>query len=232
MKKSIIISGPPNFEKLAKALEFVNDYSPENIELINGFDINSKYNFRNCEKHTEIIIIDNVNTFEELESLVYYCVNNEVEVCKQGKEHFFIEPQFIFITELEMMNRTLPLSFSKRVDIISYFKVIEPDVKKNIVWDDRELKAFETNEEHIEALKADKKLFWELFIEAKKILKRTENSCFKMHNEIMELKSKLLNTRNALTDIEKLYKGNYEMPASKALKKAQMIAFQSLHETL
>lgn len=30
-----------------------------------------------------------------------------------------------------------------------------------------------------------------------------------------------------LYEIEKLYKGDYEMPASKALKKAQMIAFQS-----
>lgn len=99
MHKSIIITGPNGSGKTSIAMDIANQYPKNEVAMISSFNLrllNNPFLFHQCNSSTKLVILDEINSYEELRNAIQFDANG-IRVNQRGKIAHQIEPYLIFV---------------------------------------------------------------------------------------------------------------------------------------
>lgn len=99
MHKSIIITGPQGSGKTSVAMDIANQYPKNEVALITSGNhslLNNPFLFHQCNSSTELVILDEINSYDELRNAITF-ESNGVRVDQRGKVPVQIEPYLIIV---------------------------------------------------------------------------------------------------------------------------------------
>lgn len=116
--KSVLITGNRSTGKTELAKHLAIQFSLKNVVYLsyNAFNFASSFNFSNCNKNTELVIIDDIPNIVNTQDFFNY-LSNGIIVNKKMHPAFTIKPKFILVCNCE--TPTISKSIHNRLNVIS-----------------------------------------------------------------------------------------------------------------